>query len=144
MFPLHSQIAAAQIAATQQTKSYRMKAYKNRYLTGRMTALLSCLLLFSCDDERFLDDGVAAGQHSDNISFGISLPEDAVSRSAGADIRSERTTGQLVLRAEGAADTLCVRATVTDGIEGSPLTGKTVISRAAPQTEPLRCMPERN
>ena len=104
-------------------------------MTGGMTAVLSCLMLFSCSDDEFLDGDGAAGITSDNICFGIAPGDGAASRgmdgveeAAGA---ATRTTGRFVLRGAATADTLCVQATVTDGIASSPLR-REVVSRAAP------------
>lgn len=114
-----------------------MKAYKNRYLmTGRMTVLLTSLLLFSCNNDDFLDNDSDSniGKYSDHICFDISGTESPVTRGfVGTDkAKEEHTTGRFVLRSANTPDTLCVRATVSDGIDCSSFSGETPVTRSAP------------
>lgn len=113
-----------------------MKAYKNRYLTGSLTALLSCLLLFSCDSEDIFDrsDAGFVGKYSDNICFGVSPDGNAQTRSLASDGGNEYTAEQFVLRSQDSADTLCVRAVVSDGIDVASFAGETPVTRSAPIT----------
>lgn len=109
-----------------------MKAYKNRYLTGSLTALLSCLLLFSCsEDELFDRGGSPAGEYSDHISFGVS-PDAGVQTRGAAGMGSGKgeVAGNFVLRAADAPDTLCMQAVITDGI--NPSAEPQVVTRSAP------------
>ena len=109
-----------------------MKAYKNRYLTGSLTALLSCLLLFSCsEDELFDRGGSPAGEYSDHISFGVS-PDTGVQTRGAAGMGSGKgeVAGNFVLRAADAPDTLCMQAVITDGI--NPSAEPQVVTRSAP------------
>ena len=110
-----------------------MKAYKNRNLFGGATALLSCLLLFSCDSEDIFDrsDVGFIGKHSDSICFGVSPDGNAQTRSLASDGGNEYTAEQFVLRSQDSADTLCVRAIVSEGISG----GRQAVTRAAPVRE---------
>ena len=112
-----------------------MKAYKNRNLFGSATALLSCLLLFSCDSEDIFDrsDAGFVGKYSDNICFGVSPDGNAQTRSLASDGGNEYTAEQFVLRSQDSADTLCVRATVADGIHSSG--GRQAVTRATPVAE---------
>ena len=111
-----------------------MKAYKNRYLTGSLTALLSCLLLFSCsEDELFDRGGSPAGEYSDHISFGVSPDGNAQTRSLASDSGNEYSAEQFVLRSQDSADTLCVRAIVSEGIHSSG--GRQAVTRATPVSE---------
>ena len=112
-----------------------MKAYKNRNLFGSATALLSCLLLFSCDSEDIFDrsDVGFVGKHSDSICFGVSPDGSAQTRSQVTDGRNEYTAEQFVLRSQDSADTLCVRAIVSEGIHSSG--GKQAVTRATPVAE---------
>ena len=109
-----------------------MKAYKNRYLTGSLTALLSCLLLFSCsEDELFDRGGSPAGEYSDHISFGVS-PDTGVQTRGAAGMGSGKgeVAGNFVLRAADAPDTLCMQAVITDGINLSA--EPQVVTRSTP------------
>lgn len=109
-----------------------MKAYKNRYLTGSLTALLSCLLLFSCsEDELFDRGGSPAGEYSDHISFGVS-PDTGVQTRGAAGMGSGKgeVAGNFVLRAADAPDTLCMQAVITDGI--NPSAEPQVVTRSTP------------
>lgn len=112
-----------------------MKAYKNRNLFGSATALLSCLLLFSCDSEDIFDrsDVGFVGKHSDSICFGVSPDGSAQTRSQVTDGRNEYTAEQFVLRSQDSADTLCVRAIVSEGIHSSG--GRQAVTRATPVDE---------
>lgn len=112
-----------------------MKAYKNRYLTGSLTALLSCLLLFSCsEDELFDRGGSPAGEYSDHISFGVS-PDAGVQTRGAAGMGSGKgeVAGNFVLRAADAPDTLCMQAVITDGI--NPSAEPQVVTRGIPVDE---------
>lgn len=97
-------------------------------------ALAAALLLGACSDDTFRegrDDSPWAA--SDHICFGISeTGTSRTTRAAGG--AEERTTGNFVLRGEGTADTLCMRAYVTDGIEGAALGEKGAATRAAQVT----------
>lgn len=109
-----------------------MKAYKNRYLTGSLTALLSCLLLFSCSEDELFDRGCSpAGEYSDHISFGVS-PDTGVQTRGAAGMGSGKgeVAGNFVLRAADAPDTLCMQAVITDGI--NPSAEPQVVTRSTP------------
>lgn len=104
-----------------------------------MAALLSCLLLFSCNNDDFLDpDATGSGRkHSDHISFSIASPSAVQTKGAsvGAGPDGGYTAGQLVQRAADAPDSLCVRTTVSDGIDGaSTFAGQVPLTRATPIT----------
>lgn len=109
-----------------------MKAYKNRYLTGSLTALLSCLLLFSCSEDKLFDRGCSpAGEYSDHISFGVS-PDTGVQTRGAAGMGSGKgeVAGNFVLRAADAPDTLCMQAVITDDI--NPSAEPQVVTRSTP------------
>lgn len=112
-----------------------MKAYKNRNLFGSATALLSCLLLFSCDSEDIFDrsDAGFVGKYSESICFGVSPDGNAQTRSLASDGGNEYTAEQFVLRSQDSADTLCVRAIVSEGIHSSG--GRQAVTRATPVSE---------
>lgn len=99
------------------------------------TALLSCLLLFSCDSEDIFDrsDAGFVGKYSDNICFGVSPDGNAQTRSLASDSGNEYSAEQFVLRSQDSADTLCVRAIVSEGIHSSG--GRQAVTRATPVSE---------
>ena len=87
---------------------------------------LSALLLFSCSNEDFLEQG-GEGNPSDHINFGIAR-EDATPPTKGSTGTETYTAASYVLRSAQSADTLCMRATVTDGIQ----TGRQAVTRGKP------------
>ena len=106
-------------------------------MTGCMFALFPCLLLFSCSKE-FPDgsDAGHAGKYSESISFGVAPdgPDGNVqTKGVAAGLGNGYVSGQFVLRAQDSADTLCVRATVADGIHSSG--GRQAVTRATPVAE---------
>lgn len=114
-----------------------MKANKNLYrITGKMAALLSCLLLFSCNSDDMLDEIGAngAGKYRDNICFGISSDE-SVQTKGNKPADNGYTSDSFVLRSENSDDTLCVNAIVTDGIESSDSVKQHAMTRGAAVTQ---------
>lgn len=109
--------------------------YKKRtgLTASGMAAVLSCALLFSCNNEDFPEGGHAAGEY-DYICFGLPGAGSAQTRATDGDGSRTYEAGRLVLRAPGTTDTLCVRATVTDGITSSVFKGETPVTRSAPVT----------
>ena len=101
-------------------------------MTGSLTALLSCLLLFSCsEDELFDRGGSPAGEYSDHISFGVSPDTGVQTRgAAGMGGGKGEVAGNFVLRAADAPDTLCMQAVITDGI--NPSAEPQVVTRSTP------------
>ena len=101
-------------------------------MTGSLTALLSCLLLFSCSEDELFDRGCSpAGEYSDHISFGVS-PDTGVQTRGAAGMGSGKgeVAGNFVLRAADAPDTLCMQAVITDGI--NPSAEPQVVTRSTP------------
>lgn len=101
-------------------------------MTGSLTALLSCLLLFSCSEDKLFDRGCSpAGEYSDHISFGVS-PDTGVQTRGAAGMGSGKgeVAGNFVLRAADAPDTLCMQAVITDGI--NPSAEPQVVTRSTP------------
>ena len=93
-----------------------------------MAAVLSCLLLFSCSDDDFID-GIGReeiGKKSDNISFGISR-----TKASSGKTKEEYTADRFVLRSIDAPDTLCARTMISDR-DALPFGGKTPEARSAP------------
>lgn len=112
-----------------------MSGHKKRTsLTASCIAVLSSILLFSCSNEDFLaDDCSVNGKTCVDICFGIS-PEDNVLTKGNAVNSSDRcSSGQFVLRSQDSADTLCVRAIVSEGIHSS--CGRKAVTRATPVDE---------
>ena len=115
-----------------------MNGHKKRMnLTASgMAAMLSCLLLFSCNDEDFLErNGDIAGNACDNICFGISPDGNVQTRGNVVSDVDGYTSGQFVLRSQDSADTLCVRAIVSDGVHSSAFGDRQAVTRGTPVTE---------
>ena len=114
-----------------------MKANKNLYrITGKIAALLSCLMLFSCNSDDMLHEIGAngAGKYRDNICFGITSDE-SVQTKGNKPADNGYTSDSFVLRSENSDDTLCVNAIVTDGIESSDSVKQHAMTRGAAVTQ---------
>ncbi|WP_321979175.1 fimbrillin family protein [Prevotella sp.] len=100
---------------------------KIHQLTASIAAVLLSASLFSCSSDDFLGK---AETNTDGISFGVSTENGASTRANNS--ADGYTAARYILRSDNSADTLCVRAVVTDGISndnaGRPAT------RAAMQT----------
>lgn len=100
---------------------------KIHHLTASIAAVLLSASLFSCSSDDFLGK---AETNTDGISFGVSTENGASTRANNS--ADGYTAARYTLRSDNSADTLCVRAVVTDGISndnaGRPAT------RAAMQT----------
>lgn len=100
---------------------------KIHHLTASIAAVLLSASLFSCSSDDFLGK---AETKTDGISFGVSTENGASTRANNS--ADGYTAARYTLRSDNSADTLCVRAVVTDGIgydnAGRPAT------RAAMQT----------
>lgn len=100
---------------------------KIHHLTASIAAVLLSASLFSCSSDDFLGK---AETNTDGISFGVSTENGASTRANNS--ADGYTAARYTLRSDNSADTLCVRAVVTDGIDndnaGRPAT------RAAMQT----------
>lgn len=94
-----------------------MDGYKKRtnLAISGMTAMLSCALLFSCNNEDFLESSTSKNT-CDNICFGISQNENLQTRNSADGYKEGYTSDRFVLRSKDSADTLCVRTVVSDGI----------------------------
>lgn len=101
-----------------------------------MAAVLSCVLLFSCNNEDFLEnDGYTQGKSCDNICFGISSDGNVQTRGNAASGEDGYTSGRFVLRSQDSADTLCVRAIVSDGVHSSAFGDRQAVTRGTPVTK---------
>ena len=100
---------------------------KIHQLTACIAAVLLSASLFSCSSDDFLGK---AETNTDGISFGVSTENGASTRANNS--ADGYTAARYTLRSDNSADTLCVRAVVTDGI-GNDNAGRPA-TRAAMQT----------
>lgn len=100
-----------------------------------MAAVLSCALLFSCNNEDFLEGNGLERTACDHICFGISPDENARTRGTAGNQEDGYTSDRFVLRSDDSADTLCVRAVVSEGIHASGFDDSRVITRGTPVTK---------
>lgn len=84
---------------------------KIHHLTASIAAVLLSASLFSCSSDDFLGK---AETKTDGISFGVSTENGASTRANHS--ADGYTAARYTLRSDNSADTLCVRAVVTDGI----------------------------
>lgn len=101
-----------------------------------MAAVLSCLLFFSCNNEDILEDNSnITGNACDNICFGISPDGNVQTRGNTVSGEDGYTSERFVLRSQDSADTLCVRAIVSDGIHSPVFGDRQAITRGTPVSE---------
>lgn len=100
---------------------------KIHHLTASIAAVLLSASLFSCSSDDFLGK---AETNTDGISFGVSTENGASTRANNS--ADGYTAARYTLRSDNSADTLCVRAVVTDGIGNS--NADRPATRAAMQT----------
>ena len=100
---------------------------KIHQLTASIAAVLLSASLFSCSSDDFFGK---AETNTDGISFGVSTENGASTRANNS--ADGYTAARYTLRADNSADTLCVRAVVTDGI-GNDNAGRPA-TRAAKRT----------
>lgn len=97
-------------------------------MAGGMATMLLCTLLFSCNNEDFLESGNPE-KACDNICFGISSDKNVQTRGYAGSDDEGYTANRFVLRSDDSADTLCVRAIVSDGINMSGFEGEQALTR---------------
>lgn len=100
-------------------------------MAGGMATMLLCTLLFSCNNEDFLESGNPE-KACDNICFGISSDKNVQTRGYAGSDDEGYTADRFVLRSDDSADTLCVRAIVSEGINVSGFEGEQALTRATP------------
>ena len=100
-------------------------------MAGGMATMLLCTLLFSCNNEDFLESGNPE-KACDNICFGISSDKNVQTRGYAGSDDEGYTADRFVLRSDDSADTLCVRAIVSDGINVSGFEGEQALTRGTP------------
>ena len=96
-------------------------------LTASIAAVLLSASLFSCSSDDFF--GKPESGSTKGISFGVSTENSAATRANKTD--DGLTVARYTLRSDNSADTLCVRAVVTDGIGNN---ANKPATRAAMQT----------
>lgn len=99
---------------------------KIHHLTASIAAVLLSASLFSCSSDDFFGK---AETNTDGISFGVSTENGTSTRANNS--ADGYTAARYTLRSDNSADTLCVRAVVTDGIGNS---ANKPATRAAMQT----------
>lgn len=99
---------------------------KIHQLTASIAAVLLSASLFSCSSDDFFGK---AETNTDGISFGVSTENGASTRANNS--ADGYTAARYTLRSDNSADTLCVRAVVTDGIGNN---ANKPATRAAMQT----------
>jgi len=114
-------------------KTEEMKVHKKNpsWMAGGMATMLLCTLLFSCNNEDFLESGNPE-KACDNICFGISSDKNVQTRGYAGGNGPGYTAGRFVSRSDDSADTLCVRAIVSDGINVSGFEGEQALTRGTP------------
>lgn len=112
-----------------------MNGHKKRtsLAASSMAAMLSCILLFSCNNEDLFESKKSENT-CDNICFGITPREKAQTRGDVGGNEIGYTSERFVLRSEESTDTLCMHAVVSEGINSSALDSKRVITRGVPVT----------
>jgi hypothetical protein len=117
-------------------KTEEMKVHKKNpsWMAGGMATMLLCTLLFSCNNEDFLENGNPE-KACDNICFGISSDKSIQTRGYADSDNEGYTAGRFVLRSDNSADTLCVRAIVSDGINVSGFEDEQTLTRGVPVTK---------
>lgn len=103
-------------------------------MAGGMATMLLCTLLFSCNNEDLLENGNQE-KACDNICFGISSDKNIQTRGYADSDDEGYTADRFVLRSDNSADTLCVRAIVSDGINVSGFEGEQALTRGVPVTK---------
>ncbi|MCF2646312.1 fimbrillin family protein [Prevotella stercorea] len=101
---------------------------KIHQLTASIAAVLLSASLFSCSSDDFFGK---AETNTDGISFGVSTENAASTRANNS--ADGYTAARYTLRSDNSADTLCVRAVVTDGI-GNDNAGRPATRAAMLQT----------
>ncbi len=101
-------------------------------LTNGMMAMLSCIMLFSCDSEDILENNIQQQMNSDYICFGISSDN---TRSISDKEENECISNDIVLRTKESKDTLCVSTYVSEGIYSPDTTLAQNATRAIPVTK---------
>ncbi len=117
------------INKNQETMNGRKKAME--LAVSGMAAVFLYVTLFSCSNEDLFDRDDLK-KPCENICFGVSSGKDMQARGNVGQGDHEYISDRFVLRTENSADTLCVRAVVSDEIATSISANEKVLTRAAP------------
>lgn len=101
-----------------------------RLISAKTILGLSALLLFSCNNEDFLNQ-TEEGEPCNYICFGIAPDGGAQTKGGNQTNAKACTADRFVLRSADSADTLCVRTLISDGIQ---TTGNKAVTRGEPVT----------
>ena len=101
--------------------------------TGGMALMLFCTLLTSCSNEELLGEKNPV-EDCNTICFGLANYAEPITKSSIDASGSTFTANQFVLRSDQSADTLCLRAVISDGINSSPSTTQQPLTRGVPVT----------
>lgn len=101
--------------------------------TGGMTLMLLCALFTSCSNEELLGEKNPA-EGCNTICFGLTHDAEPSTKGCPEAASAAFTANRFVLRSDQSADTLCLRAVVSDGINASPSTTQQSLTRGVPVT----------
>ena len=101
-----------------------------RLISAKTILGLSALLLFSCNNEDFLNQ-TEEGEPCNYICFGIAPDGGAQTKGGNQTNAKACTADRFVLRSADSADTLCVRTLISDGIQTA---GNKAVTRGKPVT----------
>ena len=101
--------------------------------TGGMTLMLLCVLFTSCSNEELLGEKNPA-EGCNTICFGLTHDAEPSTKGCPKAASAAFTANRFVLRSDQSADTLCLRAVVSDGINASPSTTQQSLTRGVPVT----------
>lgn len=101
-----------------------------RLISAKTILGLSALLLFSCNNEDFLNQ-TEEGEPCNYICFGIAPDGGAQAKGGNQTNAKACTADRFVLRSADSADTLCVRTLISDGIQTA---GNKAVTRGEPVT----------
>ena len=101
-----------------------------RLISAKTILGLSALLLFSCNNEDFLNQ-TEEGEPCNYICFGIAPDGSAQTKGGNQTNAKACTADRFVLRSADSADTLCVRTLISDGIQTA---GNKAVTRGEPVT----------
>lgn len=101
--------------------------------TGGMTLMLLCALFTSCSNEELLGEKNPA-EGCNTICFGVTHDAEPSTKGCPEAASAAFTANRFVLRSDQSADTLCLRAVVSDGINASPSTTQQSLTRGVPVT----------
>ena len=113
-----------------------MRVHKKKlsYIVGVIAMMLLLIVLFSCNNEDYLESGNPKKDYC-KICFGLTSDTNTQTKGYASSYNKESTINRFVLRSDNSADTLCVRTIASDGINVSDLKGKEILTRSVPVTK---------